>query len=264
MSVLERSAALPTYEALAPAYDAFTSGYDHETWLRRIRTLARSHGLRGRRVLDVACGTGKSAAPMLARGYEVTACDVSPRMAAIATRRLGAGARVLVADMRDLPPALGSFALVTCLDDAINYLDGPDDLEAAFHAAARVLDRNGLYVFDVNTLGAYRESYAHVALLEVDGAVFCWRGDLGDAPREDGPHEAQLDAFLPGPDGRFDRILSRHHQRHFGDATVRRALAAAGLDCVDVVAQRPGVRFDRPPADDDFVGKRLYVARPVR
>jgi hypothetical protein len=58
--------------------------------------------------------------------------------------------------MRRLP-VLGEFDLITCLDDAINHLLGPDELADAFDCLRANLAPSGLLVFDVNTLAAYRE-----------------------------------------------------------------------------------------------------------
>src|SRR3954454_12293784 len=113
--------AAEAYDGLAPAYDAFTAGHEYECWLDYLEALAVEHGLPGRDLLDVGCGTGKSFLPMLERGYDVVACDLSPQMVARAREKMPTGAaRVLVADMRELAD-LGAFDLVTCLDDAINY-----------------------------------------------------------------------------------------------------------------------------------------------
>ena len=57
------------YEALAEVYDLLTAGYAHERWLGELERLARAHGLRGRRVLDVACGTGSSFLSLLDAGF---------------------------------------------------------------------------------------------------------------------------------------------------------------------------------------------------
>src|SRR5215213_11332309 len=106
--------ALEAYDGLAPHYDAFTSEHDYEGWLAVLEDLAMAHGMRGRKLLDVACGTGKSFLGMLRRGYEVVACDLSPEMVARARAKVPNGrAEVLVADMRDLPE-LGAFDFVTC------------------------------------------------------------------------------------------------------------------------------------------------------
>jgi len=108
------------------------------------RILARAP--RGR-ALDVACGTGKSALPLVERGYELTACDSSAGMLARARRALPESVELFQADMRELP-AIGSFDLITCLDDAVNYLPGDDDLARALASMAELLAPGGLIVFD--------------------------------------------------------------------------------------------------------------------
>src|SRR3954449_3745566 len=119
------------YDGLAPAYDAFTAGHEYVRWLDYLEDLAVEHGLSGKALLDVGCGTGKSFLAMLDRGYEVVACDLSPEMVARAREKVENDARadVFVADMRALPE-LGAFDLVTCLDDAMNYLLTGDQLRA--------------------------------------------------------------------------------------------------------------------------------------
>src|SRR5215211_9378721 len=121
--------AAEAYERLAPFYDELTREHNYEPWTSALEDAARRFGVSGRRLLDVACGTGKSFLPFLRRGYAVTACDLSVEMAAIAAAK-APGADVLVADVRTLE-RLGSFDLITWLDDSVNYLLDQDELEAA-------------------------------------------------------------------------------------------------------------------------------------
>src|SRR5580765_2825792 len=138
MTVLTADGAAHAYAALARHYDVLTKAFQHERWLERLESLALAHGLSGDRLLDVACGTGKSFLPLLHRGYHVTACDISEEMLAVARGRVGPEVELLQADVRDLPP-LGPFDLVTWLDDAVNYLLGDDDLGQAIGCIARTL-----------------------------------------------------------------------------------------------------------------------------
>lgn len=57
----------------------------------------------GDRVLDVAAGTGNVALRAAARGAQVTACDLAPRMVQLGRERTGPGVRWIEADVEDLP-----------------------------------------------------------------------------------------------------------------------------------------------------------------
>src|SRR5688572_22721185 len=116
----ERVSTRREYEAFAPFYDAFTAGSNYEKWTDYVLALAERLGLRGRTLLDLACGTGKSFLPFVSRGFEVTGCDVSGAMLAEAARK-APEATLIHADVRDLA-TVGSFDLVTCIDDSLNYL----------------------------------------------------------------------------------------------------------------------------------------------
>src|SRR5579884_3042773 len=105
------------YDSLAPFYDQFTRGYAYEPWIGAIERRARRLGMTGSRALDLACGTGNSTVPLIARGNSVMGCDISEQMVREAQRKLPDHAdSFVVADMRALP-ALGEFDLVVCLDD---------------------------------------------------------------------------------------------------------------------------------------------------
>jgi SAM-dependent methyltransferase len=252
-------ATLHAYEPFAPLYDRFTAAYDHDRWLGAVEKLAQAHGLSGHRLLDVGCGSGKSFLPLLTRGYEVTACDISPAMVEEARRKAAGRARVLVADMRGLPP-LGEFDLITCLDDAVNYLLDDGDLEAALASMGSLLAPGGVLVFDTNTLHTYRSVFSTVFAHERDGAFFCWRGE-GDPDCKPGAVcAATIEAFASAHGPWWSRASSRHVQRHYPRSEVLAALGAAGLDCVALKGQSPGVRVSDEP-DESLHTKLIYAAK---
>ena len=223
------------YDVLAPAYDVLTAGHAHDAWLDAIERLATAHGLRGKRLLDVACGTGKSFAPLLRRGYAVTACDASPGMVERARER--AGADVLVADMRALP-RLGAFDLITCLDDAICHLLEPAEVLAALAGMRANLAPGGLIAFDVNLLAAY--AGAADAVLEAEGHVVLWRGAGARLQRPGGTAEVVVDLFSARDDGLWSRHRMQQAHRHWPVPEIRRLARDAGLRVAAVRGQRSG------------------------
>jgi SAM-dependent methyltransferase len=249
--------ALGAYEALAPFYDQFTAGYAHADWLRSIDGALRGLGLTGRRALDVACGTGKSSVPLVELGYEVTACDVSPTMVALARERLPVpDARVFVADMRRLP-ALPRFDVVTCLDDAINYLLTEGDVRAAFAGIGRALRPGGLVVFDVNSLRTYGSAFVSRSELDAPDAHFVWNGEPRASIRPGRLYRATVEVHPKAPGG--VPIESVHTQRHHPRESIERLLRAAGLRPLTVFGQATGGRLEGTP-DERRHTKLLYVA----
>ena len=233
--------ALGAYEPLAPFYDRFTEGYEYVRWLEAIEIWALAHGLRGRRVLDAACGTGKSFEPLLAKGYEVSACDLSPAMVAEARAKAAGRAEIVVADMRELPWR-SQFDLITCLDDAVNYLLTPDDLDAALGSMAGALRPHGILAFDTNSLGTFRTTFAEEFEVAAGGTRFRWRGEgnLDAEPGEVSSATIEIDA----EDGVLE---SRHVERHWSVAALRAACVRAGFRQVVFRGQVTGGRLVGEP-----------------
>jgi SAM-dependent methyltransferase len=243
------------YDILAPAYDLLTAEHAHAAWLDAIERLAREHGLRGRRVLDVACGTGKSFAPLVSRGYAVTACDGSPAMAARARVRAGGAARVHVADMRALP-VLGEFDLVTCLDDAVNHLPVHADVLAALRGMRANLARGGVLAFDVSLLAAY--AGATDLVVDDERHVVCWRGARVRGTPSGGTAEIAVELFSAAPGGLWSRRTLRQRHRHYPLAELRALAREAGLRVLAVRGQRAGGVIE-PRVDESSDRKALLL-----
>jgi SAM-dependent methyltransferase len=260
-STTPRNQAALAYDVLAPYYDDFTAGYAYERWIDAIEERAAALGLNGKRALDLACGTGKSTAQLVARGYSVLACDISPGMISEAQRRYPQYAdRFLVADMRDLP-RLGEFDLVLCLDDAVNYLLSVDELAAAFSGVARILAPGGVFAFDVNSLRTYRTTFANDAVREGDGVLLAWKGESQQTFARGEVGTATVDIFVNQENGLWQRMSMRHVQRHHPPDSIRSALAEAELECV-VVGQHPGARLEDAVDEESHI-KLVYLARHV-
>ena len=248
------------YEAFAPFYDRFIAGSDYEAWTDSVEPVVGAHAP-GRRLLDLACGTGQSTRPFQRRGYAVTGCDISDAMLARARERVP-GARFVRGDLRELP-RIGHFDALTCFGDSLNYLTSEADLEAAFRSARRNLAPGGSLVFDVNTLSAYRTTFATDHVTDRDGVTFIWRGRASDTAPPGCTAEATIDVLRPAAGGLCQVISTRHRQRHHPAAAIATLLARAGLEPVALL----GVNHDGSLAsepDEDRLLKTLHVARPLK
>jgi SAM-dependent methyltransferase len=249
------------YEQIAPVYDDFTAHHDYPAWIDSLLGLGTAHGLRGDTVLDVGCGTGKGFMPLLDLGWKVTAADISPSMVELARAKAGPGVRIEVADMRELP-AYGSFDLVLCLDDAINYLHSAGELERALRGMAANLAPGGVLIFDSNTLTTYRTFFGETVVVEARGRRMTWTGRTGGHAEPGQISEAafEVEPLVPGTGPAVPPEV--HRQRHHPEAELRAAVDAAGLEVVGLY----GCTTDgipRQPVNEDAHTKAIYVARGV-
>lgn len=243
------------YEAMAPIYDDFTAHHDTTDWLEKLLAALERQGLRGERLLDVGCGTGKSFLWMLERGWTVTACDISPAMLEVARAKAGGEAELSVADMRELP-VLGEFDLVWALDDAVNYLLDGEELESALRGMASNLAPSGLLLFDLNTLHSYRTFFAETAIVETSGRRLLWRGQGSTETPPGSISESRFEV-----EGAGEPVAAHvHRQRHFPEAEVLATIERAGLESVGVF----GHGFDavlEQPLEELTHTKAIYIAR---
>jgi O-antigen biosynthesis protein len=99
--------------------------------------------VKGKAVLDCACGTGYGLEMYESAGAQaVTGVDVDPEAVEIASSRHGKAATVLQGDLRKLPLEDDSFDIVTCFE-TIEHVDGA---EAGIAELRRVLKPEGILV----------------------------------------------------------------------------------------------------------------------
>jgi SAM-dependent methyltransferase len=199
---------------------------------------------------------------MLERGWEVTACDISAAMVAIARRKVGDRAELSVADMRRLP-VFGEFDLVWCLDDAVNYLLSTEELERALTGMTRNLGPEGLLMFDANTIRAYRNFFAEEVTIEQQGRRLLWRGRASADQPPGTIAEASFEVeALEG--GEAEAIPPQmHRQRHFTEDEVLAALRRTDLECLDVFGH-DDTTVPEQPLDESRHNKAVYISRRRR
>jgi SAM-dependent methyltransferase len=237
-----------TYDPLAVHYDAVTG--DCATEAAFIRSLIEQRRIEAATLLDVACGTGAIAA-LLARAYRVSGLDISAGMLAVAGRKLPAGTPLYLADM-------GRFRLdarfdaIVCAYQGVNHLLRFPDWESFFDRVREHLNGNGVFVFDIATVGhlqaesgepwltqQFGDNYLRIRLHAASGAVFEW----------------QIEVFERQPDGRYRLLEQTVRTRSFPVARIQDALARRFSDIQ--VLNGDGIPATPAGADDE---ERIWFA----
>ena len=129
------------YARWAKGYDAYSNGLImiEEPIVRRL-----AGDVRGKRLLDVACGTGRHSVHFDAAGAQVTAVDASEHMLEMA-RAKTSGVTWKQGDIAALPAADASFDIVV---NAL-VMEHVQDIRPALAEAERVLAPGGAFVLSV-------------------------------------------------------------------------------------------------------------------
>jgi glycine/sarcosine N-methyltransferase len=245
---------VPLYDELFDDYDRFVN------WERRLayelpfieRLLVASDA---RRVLDVACGTGRHAISLAERGYEVVGADLSARMIArarenadrLALDRAPAKGQVsfVVAGFGELAERVGGqFDALLCLGNSLPHVLTAAALRATLTDLAGVLRPGGLLLVQERNFDAVMANRAR------------WMAP--QSHREEGHEWLFLRFYDFNPDGTltFNMVML---QRGDGEAWVQRvqqttlypwsygeltaAVEAAGFDHVACYGDMDGAPY---------------------
>jgi SAM-dependent methyltransferase len=210
-----------SYSKLAELYDRiFPDEGFYRAYGRMIARLCRTFGVRPKRTLDAACGTGRLARYL--PGLVVEGMDASAPMRRIASKRL----RVRAGTLYRLPA--GGYDLVTCTFDSLNHLP-KGGLVRAFRAARQALAPGGLYCFDLNSdfrINQVCPSYLG-RRFRIGACEVFW---LSRTSRD--RWESSITIFERGRGGRWRRFEERIVETAFSLAEIRAALRRARLRLV--------------------------------
>jgi predicted TPR repeat methyltransferase len=182
-------------------------------------------------------------------------------MVEMARAKAGPDVRLEVADMRELP-VYGSFDLVCCLDDAVNYLHTQAELEQTLRGLAANMAQHALCIFDSNTMTQFRGFFAEHVELERGGRRMIWDGHA-DANFGPGEIAEASFSFEPLDGGGPTAPPELHRQRHHPESEVRAAIDASGLELVALYGHHHDGVPHQPMSEDDHA-KAIYIARLKR
>jgi len=195
----------------------------------------RKFNIRAACGLDLCCGTGTAISLFLDQGLPMSGLDQSAPMLAVAAKKLKG--RKVKLYQKSLPKfkilqtgdsrRVRKFDLITCFYDSLNYLKNARQLKTAFRSIYSHLNRDGWFIFDMNTPAALetiwnRQVYADAR----DDLAWVWRNSY---------HEKTTSAtcrttFFVKRGKLWERFDEEHTERAYDNKTVLKLLREVGFE----------------------------------
>lgn len=138
---------ISAYEEMAENYNRMIDHKPHNAYYDRPNTLGLIPEVKGKSILDAACGPGKYAEILISQGADITGFDISPRMVELAKQRNKQAGNFFVHNLTDPFEMLKneSFDIVLCAL-ALHYVK---DWDFTIKEFARVLKPGGQLVISI-------------------------------------------------------------------------------------------------------------------
>ncbi|MCG7345072.1 class I SAM-dependent methyltransferase [Sporosarcina sp. ACRSL] len=232
------------YTDFASIYDELMTDipYDHYVDLLSLAT----EGLKGKKIIDVGCGTGILSVKLAKAGAFVTGIDLSKSMLHIAEKRandLSLQIEFLEKPMQKIEGTEQFDAAVIAID-SLNYLPDRESILNTFVGIHSVLKSGGVLMFDVHSTFKTNVIFMEGPFtFDNDRIAYIWHTEEGD--RE---HSvlSELSFFVKEESGLYRRFDERHEQRTYEIHEYVELLREAGFTIERIFADWE----DEPPHEE--------------
>lgn len=243
------------YSGFARGYDLVMKDVDYPLWAQYVLDLLEHYQINGRRILNLACGTGSTEAVWAKAGYKVTGIDQSATMIEEAIRKNPdlPHTTFQVGDMRTLD-LHEEYDFVFCLYDSLNYLTHPRDVQSCFEGVARHLRSGGGFIFDVATEANILENFTNTTYSEnFEDFAYIWENEYNIKTKI---CRSDFYFFLRmAGEQVFTRSHEVHYQRIYTNRELLRWLREAGFE---FLGSYDGFTWNAPEAASERIH---FVAR---
>lgn len=234
---------MPPYEFLASIYDKDWGKFVYH-YQSVVEEIEESWGIKGKVILDVACGTGSLVMLLHELGASVFGVDRSHAMLRVAQKKYALREIVFVrGDMRESQFKSDTFDFIFCTFDAINYLLEGAEIEAALQNIRSYLKTEGIFIFDINTIHAY--GFRHIGTFnrELEGISFIQK------------HEFFEEKCIEKTTFNFPNGVEVHRQRGYEKSEIDYLIQEAGFKVIKCL------NAHRKSAGDETAERLVYFVR---
>lgn len=248
---------MSSYIDFAMFYDRFTTDVDYAARTEYLCRIFKKYDKMPTLLLDMACGTGGFSLEFAKRGVSVIGVDMSEDMLSCAREKSSnENADILFlcqkAEELDL---YGTVDGAVCCLDSINHITDYNCLVRSFKKISLFLEKDRLFIFDVNTEYKQERVLADNTFVLEDNNVFCvWQNEY-DKRRK--CTYINIDFFENKGNNSYKRFSESFCERVYSDEQLKKALTAAGLRVEKIFSENTF----RKPTENTM--RKIFVTRKV-
>ncbi|MGE8206175.1 class I SAM-dependent DNA methyltransferase [Heyndrickxia sp. NPDC080065] len=225
------------YGEFAYIYDFLMRDVPYDKWLEFFFEKLKKYDVHGKKVMDLACGTGELSVRLAKTGFQVTGVDLSDDMLMVASEKAskeGLHLNLFQQNMCELEE-LGLYDVILVFCDSLNYLSSPKEVQETFKRIYSHLNEKGLFLFDVHTIYKMEQIFSNQTFTEIeDGVSYIWNSFEGEHPYS---VEHELTFFvLDDHTDQYTRFDELHKQRTYKETDYTSWLEMAGFEILEVTA----------------------------
>lgn len=221
------------YSDFAAVYDSLMLNADYKKRAKYIEMLFKKYGKMPTLMLDLACGTGEFSAAFARKGVEVIGVDMSEDMLSIAREKAydeGLDILYLCQSAGELD-LYGTVDGAICCLDSLNHITKKSELEKAVQKVSLFLEKDCLFIFDVNTPYKHREILGNNTFVLESEDVYCvWQNEYAEKMQKT---NITLDVFQE-EDGVYTRFTEEFSERAYDMEYLKTVLMKKGFEVLGV------------------------------
>lgn len=220
------------YGKFAKVYDELMVDFDYEEWFLYIENIFKKYNKNPQNILEMACGTGNLSYYLAKGRYNLTCFDISEDMLAHAYEKLRKykNVDIMKADMIDFN-LNKKFDSVISICDSINYIKNKDNLEKVFKNVYDHLEKDGIFIFDINSYYKLKHIIGNNTFVEDSEDVFyIWENFYDEF---DDLCDFYLTFFFKKDDISYERFDEHHIEKAYKTLEVVEILEKIGFKKID-------------------------------
>lgn len=246
---------MESYDVFSKYYDIFTKDVDYLNTAEYICEIFKKYDRMPTLLLDVGCGSGNFSRQFYKKGIDVIGVDISEGMLSVAKEKAqDENQNILYLNQSASELDLyGTVDGAVCLLDTVNHIVCKKELQQSFNKISLFLEKERLFVFDVNTEYKQKEILGNNTFVYEDEQVYLtWQNFYDKSAKIT---DMQLD-FFENEKGMYKRETVDFCERVYETSELEKMLNKAGFKLEAVFAENTFLKPTKKTQRSVFVARK--------